>query len=65
MPLSRRNSPPITHEMADHIRFLVNKQGLFQHQVASVLGINQGRVSEVMTGKAFPKSEPKQGRFPF
>jgi hypothetical protein len=62
--MKRKPSPPVTPEMASYIKFLLAK-GLFQHQIASVLGINQGRISEVNTGKLFPKSPPDQGEFNF
>lgn len=51
--------------MAAHIKFLVKDQKLFQHQVAALCGINQGRVSEVMRGKFFKDVPPAQGAFPF
>lgn len=50
-------SPPITAELAAIIKRALLK-GLFQHQIASVLGVNQGRISEVKTGKAFPQVPP-------
>lgn len=52
--MKRQNSPSITPEMAAKIKYLVGQIGLFQHQVAALLGINQGRVSEVMNGKRYP-----------
>jgi len=55
--MKRKSSPPITAEIAAIIkRALLN--GLFQHQIASVLGVNQGRISEVKNGKAFPGIPP-------
>lgn len=63
--MDRKPSPTITPEMAAHIRFLVKERKLFQHQVAALCGINQGRVSEVMHGKYFPDAAPAQGAFPF
>lgn len=56
--MKRKNSSPITPDMARRVRYLVKVLGLFQHQAAAVLGINQGRVSEVMTGKRYPGLEP-------
>lgn len=61
----RARSPNITPEMAAHIRFLVQERGLFQHQAAALVGINQGRVSEVMRGYRYPDVRPAQGAFPF
>lgn len=62
--MKRSPSPKISREMAAHIKFLVTIRGLFQHQVAALLGINQGRVSEVIRGRRFPGIEPIQGPFP-
>lgn len=63
--MKRRASPPISPEMAAHIKFLVQKQGLYQHQVAALVGVNQGRISEIMRGYKFPEVKPAQGSFPF
>ena len=46
--MDRKPSPPVSPEMAAHIRFLIKDRGLYQHQAASLLGVNQGRISEVM-----------------
>lgn len=35
--------------------------GEFQHDIAADLGINQGRVSEVKTGKRRPANDNKMG----
>jgi transcriptional regulator with XRE-family HTH domain len=59
--MDRKPSPPVTPEMAAEIRFLRQKKGLFSHQIAALFGINQGRVSEVLTGKKFPDVPPAQG----
>jgi predicted XRE-type DNA-binding protein len=56
--MTRKNSPAITAELAGKIKYLVTVLGLFQHQAAAILGINQGRVSEVMAGKRHPKQPP-------
>jgi len=50
----RRKSPPVTQEMADHIRWLY-RHGMMQHDIAAHYRINQGRVSEVVNGKRFPE----------
>lgn len=63
--MKRKSSPRITAPMAAHIRFLVRQRGLYQHQAAALLGLNQGRVSEIMTGKSYPDEPPAQGAFPF
>ena len=63
--MKRAKSPRVSPEMAAHIKFLVKEQKLFQHQVAALCGINQGRVSEVMRGYVFGDVKPAQGSFPF
>lgn len=63
--MKRTPSPPISPEMAAHIKFLVSRRGLYQHQVAALLGLNQGRISEIMRGYRFPTIPPAQGAFPF
>lgn len=62
--MKRKNSPTVTPEMAALIKFL-SGMGLYQHQIAAILGINQGRVSEVLTGKRHPNVDPDQGSFAF
>lgn len=63
--MKRKSSPPISPELAGHIRYLVVHQGLYQHQAAALCGVNQGRVSEVMRGYRHPTVPPAQGAFPF
>ena len=63
--MDRENSNPVTPEMAAHIRYLVKERKLFQHQVAALCGVNQGRISEVMKGRRFPDVPPAQGNLPF
>ena len=62
--VTRSRSPRLTAAMAAHIRYLVEVKRLFQHQAAALMGVNQGRISEVMTGKRFPGVKPLQGPFP-
>ena len=59
--MERKASPPVTADMAAEIRYLKYSKKLFNHQIAALFGINQGRVSEVLTGKKFPEVEPAQG----
>lgn len=59
--MTPQNSPPVTPEMAGQIRYLKRVKRLYNHQIASIFGINQGRVSEVLTGKKFPDVPPSQG----
>ena len=65
MATQRKRSPKVTPQMAAHIRFLVNQQGLYQHQAAALVGVNPGRVNEVIKGHKFPDEPPAQGAFPF
>jgi predicted XRE-type DNA-binding protein len=55
--MKRVPSPPVTPEVAAKIKRLL-AEGLYQHQIASLLGVNQGRVSEVNTGKLHSKARP-------
>jgi len=54
----RRRSPrvasPMTEELASKIKTLVILKGMAQQTVAAKLGVNQGRVSEVVNGQKFP-----------
>jgi predicted XRE-type DNA-binding protein len=47
----------MTPELAAQIKALLNN-GLQQHQVAAILKINQGRISEVNTGKIYAATKP-------
>jgi transcriptional regulator with XRE-family HTH domain len=49
--MKREPSPPISEALASKIKYLRKELGLYQHQIAAELGINQGRVSEVLSGK--------------
>jgi transcriptional regulator len=53
---AERTSPPVTLERAIAI-WQMRWQGLCQHEIAAALKLNQGRVSEVLTGKRFPEAE--------
>ena len=48
---SKRNSKPVTDKMVHDIWDLLNNSDLAQHQIAALHGVNQGRVSEINTGK--------------
>jgi predicted XRE-type DNA-binding protein len=65
MAMKREASRKITRELAAHIRWLVSEQGLYQHQAAALVGVNPGRVNEVMKGRRFPEEPSAQGAFPF
>ena len=49
----RRRSPKVTAAMADEMRRL-RSLGMMQHDIAAHFGVNQGRVSEVLSGKPLP-----------
>lgn len=56
-PRRRRSKPvanPMTEELASKIKTLVIIKGMAQQTVAAQLGVNQGRVSEVVNGHLFP-----------
>jgi len=53
--MNRNGSRALTAELAREIKKLAEETDLMQHQIAAVLGINQGRVSEVLSGKRFPE----------
>jgi transcriptional regulator with XRE-family HTH domain len=61
--MKRTPSTPVTPEMAAKIKAMRKSLGLFQHQIAAVLGMNQGRVSEVLTGKRHPEVPPSDQPF--
>lgn len=48
----------LTATIAAKIKYLAATTALMQHQIAALLGINQGRVSEVLSGKRFPDVAP-------
>jgi transcriptional regulator with XRE-family HTH domain len=50
----------MSQNLADEIRRLKREKGLYNHQIAALLNINQGRVSEVLSGKRFPEEKPRQ-----
>ncbi len=47
----KRRSPSVTPDMAAQIKKMVIDLGMLQHDVAAHFGINQGRVSEVISGR--------------
>lgn len=56
--MSRRVSVPLTERIAAEIKRLARDTDLAQHEIAAELRLNQGRVSEVLTGKRFPEVLP-------
>lgn len=63
--MSKKPSPKVTPEMAAQIKFLLKKNELHQHEIAALMGVNQGRISEVKNGNRHPNVPPAQGSFPF
>jgi hypothetical protein len=48
-----RCSPPMTAELASKAKTMVIRLGLAQHVAAAKLGVNPGRISEVIRGQKF------------
>lgn len=46
--------PRLTADVAARIKHLWATTDLKQHEIAARFGLNQGRVSEVLSGKRFP-----------
>ncbi len=51
--MSRAARTPLTAELAAKIKYLAAMTELYQHEIAAKVGVNQGRVSEVLTGKRY------------
>ncbi len=60
MAAPKKRSVRLTKKHAEHI-WQRRQDGLYQHQIAAELGLNQGRVSEVLNGRRFPDARPKIG----
>ena len=58
MARKKNGTPPLTEKMAAAIKWLLNKSDMAQHDIAALFHINQGRVSEVNTGKRFANIPP-------
>lgn len=56
-------SPSVTPQMAAVAKYLLSK-GFAQHQVAARLNVNQGRISEIKTGKRFSWVTPAEPETP-
>lgn len=54
----KRRSPPLTADLAARIKRMAKETDLLQHEIAARLNVNQGRVSEVLSGKRFPDAPP-------
>lgn len=49
----------LTAALAAKIKKLAKETSLFQHEIAAIVGVNQGRVSEVLNGKRFSEVKPE------
>ncbi|MCF6371268.1 helix-turn-helix domain-containing protein [Rhizobium halophilum] len=49
--MRRRVSSPLSAKLAAEIKRLARDTDLVQHEIAAQLRVNQGRVSEVLSGK--------------
>ena len=47
----KKHSNRMSPEMVKKVKELLDEETYFQHQIAAMLGINQGRVSEVKHGR--------------
>jgi len=61
MPQSRRAGTRrrLSAAMAAKIKRLWNETEMAQHEIAAELGVNQGRVSEVVNGVRFAEVAPE------
>jgi len=50
--------------MAAHIKFLLKHGDLYQQQIAALLKVNQGRITDVKQGKLHPDVGAIRGAFP-
>ena len=49
--MAKRKRTRLTAAVIAEIKRMLSLGNMYQHEIAAVLGINQGRVSEVHTGK--------------
>jgi len=55
----RGQGPSLTAQLAARIKRLWMDSDLTQHDIAAQLGLNQGRISEVINGHRFPEVQPE------
>lgn len=53
-----RKRNKLTPEIAAEIKKLASGTDLYQHEIAALVKVNQGRVSEVLSGKRFQEIPP-------
>lgn len=56
----KKQTVRITEKMAAMIKKLLKENELKQHEIAARFDLNQGRVSEINTGKSFAHVPPAQ-----
>lgn len=56
-PSFRLRSPRLTADQAAQIKAMLQLK-MMQHDIAAQFGVNQGRVSEINTGRLFPDVLP-------
>ncbi len=49
--MAKRYSHPLTPEQIEEIKLLLANDNLAQHQIAAIYDVNQGRISEIHTGR--------------
>lgn len=60
----KRPSQPVTAALAAHIRFLLQRNDRHQHQMAALLDINPGRITDVKKQTIHPGVPARRGPFP-
>lgn len=60
MTLPRRPSRKLTKSDAIKV-WKLREKGWLQHRIAAEFDVNQGRISEIITGKIFPESREIAG----
>lgn len=53
-----RKRSEMTAAIAAKIKRLATENKYYQHEIAAIVGVNQGRVSEVLNGKRFGEVRP-------
>lgn len=56
--MRRRVSEPVTPALAREVKRLRRDTDLAQHEIAALVHVNQGRISEILTGKLHPDVQP-------
>lgn len=51
-----RSRSHFSYEQAATAKWLVQTKHMYQHEAAAMVGCNQGRVSETLSGKRYPSA---------